>query len=160
LLFPTRVIVQFLEVGQVFGQISDLIVGTVEVLHFRAEGLIPFLLDGKIDHQYESLPGKEGVRLLAGEDSSGVGVFSHSEGARVTGAVASPRQEELWVVREEVVPVERGVNRAPPQSWDGVVMLWRHPFDAMMPVMSGHDSEFFDDFRGRRAWVIVEVRRR
>jgi hypothetical protein len=81
LLFPAHVVVQFLEVGQVFGQVSDVIVGPAEALHFRAEGLISLLLDGKIDHRCESLPREEGVRLLACEDSSRVGVFSRSEGA-------------------------------------------------------------------------------
>jgi hypothetical protein len=132
-------------------------VGIAEALHFRAKGLVSFLSDGEIDHRCEGLPGEEGICLLAGEDSSGVGIFSCPEGTRVTGAVTSPRKEELWVVREEVIPVERGVDRAPPQSWDGIVMLWGHPFDATMPVRSGHDSEFFDDFRGRRAWAVVEV---
>jgi hypothetical protein len=78
----------------------------------------------------------------------------------VTGAVAPPREKELWVVREEVVPVKRGINRASPQSWDGVVMSRGHPFNATMPVVSGYDSKLFDDFRGQCAWAIVEVRGR
>jgi hypothetical protein len=133
------------------------IVGPAKVLHFCTKGLVSFLLDGEVDHRCESLPRKEGVPLLAREDSSGVRVFSHSEGAQVTGAVASPREQELWVVREEVVPVERGVNQTPPQSWDGIVVLWGHSFDMTVPVMSRYDSELFDDFRGRHTWAIVKV---
>jgi hypothetical protein len=151
------VVVQFLEIGQVFGQVSDVIVGPAKALHFCMKGLVSFLLDGEVDHRHKSLSRKEGVPLFAREDSSGVRVFSCSEGARVTGAVASPREQELWVVWEEVISVEGGVNRAPPQSRDGVVMLWGHSFDTTMPVMPGYDSEFFDDFRGWRMWAIVEV---
>jgi hypothetical protein len=153
-----RVIVQFLEVGQVFGQISDVIVGPAKALHFRTEGLVPFLLDGEVDHWCKRLPREEGVPLLARKDSSGVGVFSHSEGARVTGTVASPGEQELWVVWEEVIPIEGGVNRALSQSQDSVVVLRGHSFDATMPVVSGYDSELFDDLRGRRSWAIVKVR--
>jgi hypothetical protein len=77
----------------------------------------------------------------------------------VTGAVTPPREQKLWVVWEEVVSIEGGVNRAPSQSRDGVVVLWGHSFDVAMPVMSGYDSELFDDFRGRRTWAIVKGRR-
>jgi hypothetical protein len=81
LFFPARVIIEFLEVSQVFSQVSDLIVGFAEALYFGAEGLISFLLDGKIDHQREGFPGEESVCLLTSEDSSGVGVFPRSKGA-------------------------------------------------------------------------------
>jgi hypothetical protein len=99
LFFPMRVIIELLEIGQVFSQIPDLIMGIAEALYFSAEGLIPFLLNGKIDHQREGLPGEEGVRLLTGEDSSGVGVFPRPEGTRMTGTVASPREKELVGVK-------------------------------------------------------------
>jgi hypothetical protein len=75
----------------------------------------------------------------------------------MTRAVASSRKEELWIVREEVVSVEGGVDRSSSQSWDSVIMSWRHPFDVLVPVVPGYNPELFDNFGGRRAWVIVEV---
>jgi hypothetical protein len=77
----------------------------------------------------------------------------------VTGAVMPSREEEFRVVREEIICVEGSLNWAPSQPWDSVVMLWGHPFDTVMPVLSRQDSEFFDDFWGRRAWAIIEVGR-
>jgi hypothetical protein len=81
LFFPACVVIQLLEIGQVFGQIPDLIVDAAEVLYLGVEGFIPFLLDGKIDHRRECFPGEEGVCLLAGEDSSRIGVFPRPEWA-------------------------------------------------------------------------------
>jgi hypothetical protein len=81
LLFPTHVIVELLEIGQVFGQIPDLIVSVAEALYFGAEGLVPFLLDSKINHRHKGFPGEEGVCLFTSEDSSGIGVFPRPEGA-------------------------------------------------------------------------------
>jgi hypothetical protein len=80
LFFPTRIVVKFLEVGQIFSQVSDVIVGFVEALHFRAEGIVSFLLDGEVDHGCKGLPWIEGVRFFACKDSSGVGVFPCPEG--------------------------------------------------------------------------------
>jgi hypothetical protein len=134
-------------------------VGIPEALHFGTEGLIPFLSNGEVDHWHEGFSGEEGICLLAGEDSSGVGVLSCAEGARVAGAVVSPRKEELWVVGDEVVPIERGVDRPPSQSWDSVVVLWGYPLDISMPVVPGYNPEFLDDFRSGCAWAVVEVQR-
>jgi hypothetical protein len=75
----------------------------------------------------------------------------------VTGAVASPRKEEFWVIRDEVIPVKGGIDRSPSQSWDSVVMLWRHPFDISMPVVPWYDPELLDDFGSGCAWSVVEV---
>jgi hypothetical protein len=91
LLLPACVVIQFLEVGQVFGQVPDLVMGVAEALYFSTKGLVPFLLDGEIDHQCEGLSREEGVRLLAGEDPSRVGVFPRPERVRMIGTVASPR---------------------------------------------------------------------
>jgi hypothetical protein len=146
-----------LEIGQVFGQVSDLVVGTAEVLHFSMESLVSFLSNGEIDHGHEGFSGEEGVHLLARKDSSRVGVFPRPKGMRVTRAIASSRQEKFRVVGEEVVSVEGGINRSPSQPWDGIVMLWCHPFDVSMPVISGYDPEFLHDFGSRRAWAVVEV---
>jgi hypothetical protein len=131
----------------------------MEALYFRAKGFVPFLPDSKIDHWHKGLSGEEGVCLLAGEDPAGIGIFLRSEGARVARAVASPWKEEFWVVQEEVIPVKRGVDRASPQSWDGVVVVQGYSFDVTLPVVSGYDPKLFNDFRDRRAWAIVEVRR-
>jgi hypothetical protein len=90
LFFPTRVVIELLEIGQVFGQIPNLIVGVAEALHFGAEGLVPFLPDGKINHRREGFPGEEGVCLLTSEDSSRIGVLPHPEEAQMTGIVVSP----------------------------------------------------------------------
>jgi hypothetical protein len=56
------------------------IVGSAEALHFRAEGIVSFLLDGEVDHGREGLSWVEGIRFFACEDSSGVGVLPRSEG--------------------------------------------------------------------------------
>jgi hypothetical protein len=157
LFFPACVVIQLLEIGQVFGQVSNLIMGIAKVLYFSAEGLISLLLNGKIDHWHEGLSGEEGVRLLAGEDPLGVGIFPCSERVQVAGAVASLRKEEFGVVGEEVIPVEGGIHRSSSQSWDRVVMLWCHPLDVLVPVISGYNPEFFRDFGGGRAWSIVKV---
>jgi hypothetical protein len=89
LFFPVRVVIQLLKIGQVFGQIPNLIMGVAEALYFGTEGLIPFLSDGEIDHWRKGLSGEEGVCLFAGEDSSRVGIFPRSERAQVIGAVVS-----------------------------------------------------------------------
>jgi hypothetical protein len=157
LFLPTHIIIQFLEVGQIFGQVSDVIVGPAEALHFRAKGIVSFLLDGEVDHGCEGFPREEGICFLACEDPSGIRIFSRSEGARMTGAVTPPREEELRVVREEVVPVEGGVNQFSSQPWNGVVMSRGRPFNATVPVLPGYDSELFDDFGGRCVWMIVEI---
>jgi hypothetical protein len=134
-----------------------LIVGFAEALYFSAKGFVPFLLDSKVDHRHEGFPGKEGVRLLTGEDSSGVGIFPHPEGAQVTGAIVSSREKEFRVVGEEVVPIEGGFDRPSSQPGDGVVVLWRHSLNVSVPVISGYDPEFFHDFGGRCARAIVKV---
>jgi hypothetical protein len=157
LFFPTRVVIELLEIGQVFGQVSDLIVGVAEALYFGAEGLVPFLPDSEINHRREGFPGEEGVCLFTSEDSSGIGVFPRSEGVQMTRAVAPSREKEFGVVREEVVPVERGFNRPSSQPRDGVVVLWRHPFDVSVPVVSRYNPEFFHDFGGGRTRAIVKV---
>jgi hypothetical protein len=90
LLLPTCVVVQLLEVGQVLGQVSDVIVGPAEALHFRTKGIVSLLLDGEVDHGRKCFPREEGVCFFACENPSGVGVFSRSEGARMTGAVTPP----------------------------------------------------------------------
>jgi hypothetical protein len=153
----TRVIIKLLEIGQVFGQIPDLIVGVAEVLYFGVEGLVPFLLDSKIDHGREGFPGEEGVCLLTGEDSSGIGVFPCPEGAQMTRTVASPREKEFGVVGDEVVPIKRGLDRPSSQPRDSVVVLWCHPLDVSVPVVSGYNPEFFHDFGGGHVRVIVKV---
>jgi hypothetical protein len=157
LLFPACVVVEFLEIGQVFGQVPDLIVGVAEALYFGAKGLVPFLLDSKIDHGREGFPGEEGVRLLTGEDSAGIGVFPCPEGTQVAGAVASSQEEEFGVIGEEVVPVKRGLNRPSSQPGDSIVVLWCHPLDVSVPVISRYNPKFFHDFGGGHAWVIVKV---
>jgi hypothetical protein len=75
----------------------------------------------------------------------------------VIGAVMPPREEELWVIREEVVPKKGGVNRFSSQSRDGIVVLRGYPVDATVPVRPRYDPKLFDDFGGRSAWAIVEV---
>jgi hypothetical protein len=91
LFLPVCVVIQFLEIGQVFGQVSNLVVGIAEALYFSAKGLIPFVLDSEINHWCEGLPGEEGVCLLAGEDPSRVRVFPRPERVWMIGAVASLR---------------------------------------------------------------------
>jgi hypothetical protein len=81
LFFPACVVIQLLEVGQVFSQIPDLVMGVSEALYFGTEGFVSFLSDSEVDHWHEHLSGKEGVRLFAGEDSSRVRVLPRSEGA-------------------------------------------------------------------------------
>jgi hypothetical protein len=80
LFLPTRIVIQFLEIGQVLSQISDMIVGPAEALHFRTKGVVS-LLDSEVNHGRESFPREEGIRFLTCEDPSGIRVFSRSEGA-------------------------------------------------------------------------------
>jgi hypothetical protein len=80
LFFPARVVIQFLEVGQVFGQIPDLVVRVSKALYLGMEGFVSFLSDGEVDHWHERFSGKEGVCFFAGEDSSRIGVLPCSEG--------------------------------------------------------------------------------
>jgi hypothetical protein len=80
-LLPLGVIVQFLEVGQVFSQVSDSVVCVSKMLYFSVQGFVPFLLDGEVDHGGECFSGEEGVSLLACEDSAGVQIFSCPEWA-------------------------------------------------------------------------------
>jgi hypothetical protein len=81
LFFPTCVVIQFLEVGQVFSQIPNLVVGVSEALYFGMEGFVSFLLDGEINHRSERCPREEAVRFFAGENSSRVGVLPCPEWA-------------------------------------------------------------------------------
>jgi hypothetical protein len=75
----------------------------------------------------------------------------------VAGAVASPRQEEFRVVREEVVPIEGGLHHPSSQSQDGIRVLQCQAFDIAVPVVSQYDSGFFHNFRGWCVWAVVEI---
>jgi hypothetical protein len=75
----------------------------------------------------------------------------------MTGTVVSPREKELGVVGDKVVPVEGGLDWSPSQPGDSVVVLWHHPLDVSVPVVSGYNPEFFHDFGGGCAQAIVEV---
>jgi hypothetical protein len=158
LFLPARIIVEFLEISQVFGQVSNVIVGSLEALHFRAESIVSFLLDGEVDHGCEGLSRVEGIRFFACKDSSGVGVLPRPEGTRMIEAVTPPREEKLRVIQEKVVSEKGGVNRLSSQSRDGIIVLRGYPVDAALPVRPRYDPEFFGDFGGRRAWTIVEIR--
>jgi hypothetical protein len=114
------VIVQFLEVGQIFGQVPNSVMSALKTLYLGAQGLVPFLLDSKVNHWGECLPGKEGVSLLACENSTGVWVFPCPEWAQVARTVASLRQEKFGVVGEEVIPIEGGLYHSSSQPQDGI----------------------------------------
>jgi hypothetical protein len=49
-LLPSSVIVQFLEIGQIFGQVSNPIMCALEALYFSVQGFISFLSDSEVDH--------------------------------------------------------------------------------------------------------------
>jgi hypothetical protein len=157
LFFPLRVIVQFLEIGQVFSQVPDPVMGIPEALYFGAEGFVSLLSDSEVDHQGKHHSREEGVCLFTGEDLSGVGVLPRPEWVQMTGTVASLQQEEFGIVREEVVSVEGGFHQSSSQSGNGVIVLWRQPFNVSMPVISGYNPKFFHDFRGQRVWTVVKV---
>jgi hypothetical protein len=78
-LLPSSVIVQFLEVGQIFGQVFNPIMYASEALYFSVQGFILFLSDGKVNHWGKCLPGEEGIGLLACKDSVRVWILSHSK---------------------------------------------------------------------------------
>jgi hypothetical protein len=67
-LFPLSVIIQFLEVGEVFSQVSNSFMYVSEALYFSVQGLILLLPDSEIDHGDEHLPREEGISLFACED--------------------------------------------------------------------------------------------
>jgi hypothetical protein len=90
-LLPSCVVIQFLEVGQVFGQVSNSIVGAPESLDFGVQGFVPFLSNGKVDHRGEHFSREEGIGLFTGEDPSRVRIFPCPERVRVAGAVVSPQ---------------------------------------------------------------------
>jgi hypothetical protein len=73
------------------------------------------------------------------------------------GAVMPPREEELRVIREEVIFEKGGVNRLSSQSRDGIIVLRGYPVDAALPVWPRYDPELFGDLGGRCAWAIVEI---
>jgi hypothetical protein len=81
LFLPLCVVIQFLEVGQVLGQVSDSVVGIAEVLYFSVKAFIPLLSDGEVDYQSKCCSWEEGVCLFAGKDSSGIQVFPCPEWA-------------------------------------------------------------------------------
>jgi hypothetical protein len=87
LFLPLCVVVQFLEIGQVLGQVSDSVVGTSEALYFSTKGFVSLLSDGEVDHWGECCSQEKGICLFTGEDSLGIWVFSCPEWVRVTGAV-------------------------------------------------------------------------
>jgi hypothetical protein len=72
ILLPLSVIILFLNIGQLLGQVSDPVVHALEALYFSTKGFIPFLLDSKVDHGSECLCGVEGVSFLLSEDPLGV----------------------------------------------------------------------------------------
>jgi hypothetical protein len=115
------------------------------------------LSDGEVDHWSEHLSQEEGIGLLACEDLVGVWVLSGPKWVRVVGAVPPSRQEEFRVVRKEVVPVEGGLDHSPSQPWNAVGVLQRQAFNVAEPIVSRYDPRFFHDFRGQRAWAVVEV---
>jgi hypothetical protein len=75
----------------------------------------------------------------------------------MTRAVASLREKEFGVIGEEVVPVERGFDWPSSQPGNSVVVLWCHPFDVSVPVVSRYNPEFFHDFGGGCVRAIVKI---
>jgi hypothetical protein len=86
---PPGIIILFLDLSQLLGQVSDSVVCTPEALYLSAESFVLFLLDGEVDHRGECLCGVEGISFLLRENPSGVRVFSHSEWTQVLKAITT-----------------------------------------------------------------------
>ncbi len=76
ILFPSRIPIEPLKLGQIFGEVCHLLMGVTEALDFSSQRSIPFSVEGKVDHGREGLIRVEGVGLLSCEYSVRVGVRS------------------------------------------------------------------------------------
>jgi hypothetical protein len=87
---PPDIIILFLDLSQLLGQVSNFVMCVPEALYLGVEGFIPFLLDGEVDHRGEHLCRVEGISFLLHENPSRVWVFSCSEWTRVLKAITTP----------------------------------------------------------------------
>jgi hypothetical protein len=73
--------------------------------------------------------------------------------------VASAQQEEFRVVREEVVPIKRGLHHSSFKPWNSIRVHQREALNVAKPIISQYDPGFFDEFWSQCVWAIVKVGR-